>query len=476
MAILGKNSYSNYTNTNTNTGASFPVFCKEGIESSMLRIKDGQSVKFRILPSLDLASAGVENFYQTVVPYKNNDGSLTNWVVMVKGYTFFGQLKTNFLSPATYHMSSNYPPRGCDPVKDLAAFIKFNATNTYPNTNDPLITEEELVLINGIPDDKFSKVLPQKPRVFALVNALVENATTKEWKAQVLVMPEYIFENFSKVLKQKTGRNDQVVDPNFEDFLFGDITSLQYGCVIEARLNNDLKFGNTELHASANNEDLIGYVPMPLDESVLTQRKFLHDADNVLDVKTAQEVLDLLCKDPAIPVETLQKAFEFRAFDPALSLNLDLREEGLEIMRKREERKNSEGGSFSGVKVAKTMPAAAPSKPNTIPFATAPSAYTAPQQEKPVTVMKTTATWVTANAPVESVAPAASELEPSDPPTFEKSDDDEGEIPMGDAAVPGDNPELAEFKDLEAKIAKNPAALTPDMVNRFIALKMKLNA
>ena len=463
-AILSENNYSN-DSSNTNT-TSFPMFCKEGIESSQLKIKDGGTVRFRILPSLDLSSSSAENFYETVVPYKNPDGSLTNWVVMVKGYTFFGQLNTNFLSPATYHMSAKYPPRGCDPVKDLAAFIKFNAKEMYPGTNTPLITDDELLLINGVEGDIYSKILPQRPRVFALINALVENPTTKIWKAQILVMPEYILENFTQVLKQKTGRNDKIIDPNFEDFLFGDVTSPEYGCVNEARINNKLKIGNTELCASATNEDLVGYVPMPITKEDLLKRKFLHDADHVLDVKTSQEVLDILCKDPAIPLDTLKKAYEFKAFDPSLSLNLDLREEGLEILRKREERKNrnaaGESAPFSGVKVATRVAAApAPAKPS-IPFPK-PVAQAAPAKP-PVVVI----------GDMRVPNPSASELESPNPPKFEE--EEEGEIPMGNEGKVATSAEADELKALQDQMTNNPASLTPDMINRYIALKQKLNA
>jgi hypothetical protein len=482
-SILSNNSYSTYANGQNSNNSAYPFFTKEGIASSQLKLdKQGTPVRFRILPSLDLESVGAENFYKTVVPYKNADGTLTNWAVMIKGYTYFGSLKNHLLSPATYYMDHNYPPRWCDPIKDLSSFIKFNDKKCYPNTNTPIISDEERLLINGVQGDIYSKVLPMKPRVFALVNALVENATTKEWNAQILGIPEYVFEAFiDKPLKEKAGRDDKIVDPNFSNFLFGDVTSVNCGCIIEARLNPKLKIGSMELYVSADNESLVGHQVMPVSEEHLLQRRFLHDADNVLDVKSKQDLLDILCKDPAIPLETIHKAFEMGAFDPSLQLNLDLREEGIEIMRKREERKNNEAASsvpFSGVKTAKTSQPVASEKVVNAKF-TASNTATLPFAT-PISVGVNANAMPVMQQPEATPNPSVTELESAIPPSFEQEDGvDEGEIPMGEAEKPVVQPmssEQEEFAKLQAQITANPQSLDPKVLNRYIELSQKLSS
>ena len=82
---------------------------------------------------------------------------------------------------------------------------------------------------------------------------------------------------------------------------------------------------------------MVGWVNKPITVDDLKSRVVLVDPDNVLDIWDYQKILDQLCRDPMIPTDILQLAFDNGAFEPSSVLNLELRKEGEEILAKRNE-------------------------------------------------------------------------------------------------------------------------------------------
>lgn len=314
-----------------------PIFTKENVPSVLFKKGRNQSIselpRVRILPCFDYALYGTPGFEKSWVPFKTEDQtSYTQWAIPVKGYTYFGKLWANFLSPATLQpMGQKYPTPFTDPISDIRGFIAKNLKygTTLRDGVTPLITPEEAQLV-AMPKskDEFAAI-PVKPRVFLLCNALIENTKTGAWEVKVLVVNGYAYKLFTDILEQRPSRSDPEINPAFPDCLFGDITDPTTGCIlIPKEIESDSGILLVTLSPSKDAKTLMGFQQYPVDDSILAQRYVLNDSDNVLDIWTYQQILDQLCKDPLIPIETLQKAMDYGAFSDTASLNVELRDQG----------------------------------------------------------------------------------------------------------------------------------------------------
>ena len=355
MSILLNLDPNSVTNPNQDTSSIIkPMFVKAGISSYYYRKRKTQSYselpKLRILPCFDFSKYHTEEFKTSFVPFKvvspSGGISYSQWAIPVKGYMFFGNLYEHFLSPATLQpVDQKYPTKYTDPISDLRSFIFFaNRQNkTLSDGVTPMITPEELRLIEFPKEpDKF-QVLPNKPRVFLLINALLQNVESSEWEQTVVILSGQTFQQLIAALEEKPGRNSPIINQNFEDNLFGDPTDPTTGCVIWPRkCKSTSGLDILGLAPSPDGKTLVGFQQMPIGPDVLSNRQLLNDPDNVLDIWTYQRILDQLCKDPVIPTELLEKAYENNAFCSDAVLNLQLRNGGEELVRAREAAKIAE--------------------------------------------------------------------------------------------------------------------------------------
>lgn len=450
MGLLNINQTSVNVHQNENRFSSFKTFFKEGIDSTIIRKPQPgmPNTRVRILPSFDFTQYGYDSFQMSVAPYRTEEdrNMFSGWVAFVKGYTFFGDLWAHILSPATLTPGRDFPAKGQDPITDLRSFLFGEAKQ------GKTLTPEEDLLINGSESPKIFIKVPAKPRTFAIMNALVENAQTRAWDPKIIILSEQAFNKMAGYLKVKAGRGDKLVSEAYPEFLFGDVTHPSEGCIFEVRqVLGDMKNRIVTMCPSADNETLTGYVQMPIDDAALASRKVLCDPDNVLDIWTYQRILDQLCKEPSIPVETLQRAEAEGVFRNG-TLNLDLREEGIALIEQRNAKK-----------------AAADSEVYTAPAAPV---------SRPVS---------TASQPMAALgrhAPEAPEamLNPSTPPNFESAPEvnpvsvshtpvDEAEQPKSDSKL---TPEEQEKFDGLVKKA-NQGALSPAELGEYIALTQKAN-
>ena len=350
MALLNLNPNSiiqekSDTATNSSNTQWKPIFTKQGIASMLFKKRANQVAadlpKMRILPCFDYSLYGSAAFQDSWVPFKTSDQSnFTQWAIPVKGYTYFGKLWEHFLSPATAQpVTSKYAAKFTDPIADLSSFIRMSVRNnkTLRDGVTPLITQEELELASQPRESGKFVVLPMKPRAFLLVNALVENKETGAWEPKVVILSSQAYKLLTEFLEQRPGRSDPIVSEAFPDYLFGDITDPNDGCILlpkEESSDSGLKI--LTLAPSYNSKTLAGHTKFPITGEQLRSRVLLNDTDNVLDIWDYQRILDQMCKDPAIPLEVLEKAMEYGGFASHAVLNLDLREEGLKELADRE--------------------------------------------------------------------------------------------------------------------------------------------
>lgn len=368
--LLNLNPSNNFENqSNTNRQFNSSIFTKDGIRSVLLKKpKVGQTpMRVRILPSFDFSLYGSEVFKSSVLPFKTPDfKNITDWAISVKGYTYFGDLWSHFLSPATMQPNLAFPRQYTDPIVDLRSFI-FKGNKNRTTLSDgvtPLINDEAMELIKPDPVNRFVK-LPAKPRDFVLMNALVENQETKQWDQEVLIITRQAFNLFCDILETRPRKSDPEITPGFEDYLFGDPTDPKTGCILEAReVTTDSNLKALTLCPSSDNKSLTGFLQKEIGANELLARAVLQDPENVLDIWNYQQILDKMCEDPMIPLDLLQLAFENNAFNSEAVLNLNLREQGNEKLAKRQDAMNKKNGvgnmNVTNTPASATRPASIP--------------------------------------------------------------------------------------------------------------------
>lgn len=294
--------------------------------------------KVRILPSfnMDLYTSGGNEFLSSTVPYKKlneeeSDFILTDWIVKVRGYNFFGENKLTFLSPLTLAHEwkdangKGYAPRHVDPIVDLKNFIFFNSPSVYRAAKKD-IADKFAYLIdnrNGIP------ILPKEPYTFYLCNALLKFEDSEEWKNYIMAFKITAFNSLKKIINEKTGINirgelEKGLSKDFPQFLFGDITSPEEGSVLTI---DTIKVESTGQETAGftitSNRDnpIAGVLQMPVSKEQLMGRKVLQDLDEVLNVPSYEEVLQKLVDDNAIPNEILKICYDNGGFKTGVAPN-----------------------------------------------------------------------------------------------------------------------------------------------------------
>ena len=298
----------------------------------------------RILPGLDYSLlSNEEQFKLSTVPFIDSDGESTSWAQIFRGYMYFGKLKTHIISPDTFNTyKHDFPKPNVDAFVDLARFIRFN-TGKYVNANSPEFTEEEQRLI-AKPEDKndFYK-LPSKPRLLVASNALWRDGKSTELKQGVGVFSYQMLQVLMTTTKTTVpmGSTSIKLSEKFPNLLFGDITDKDEGCLLECRYwrnpytNNDMLI--LAPSRDKDNKTQEGYSRYPVSDEILAKRYALCDVDDVLDIWSYQRQVDLLCKDPMIPIDLLKKAEDYSVFSKAGAvLNYSLREEGEAMLKMRE--------------------------------------------------------------------------------------------------------------------------------------------
>lgn len=460
--------------------------------------RDGEpNMVIRILPGMDFSyQDNTEALLSSTEPFKTPSGQYTSWAQFVKGYMYFGKLRTHLLSPDTLDVSSHkYPRKGVDAINDLRRFIYFNSgkyATSNPYTGAPTITQEEAKLIEfqqNFQASLESCTLPSKPRTLVLSNILHKNNTSGEMEQKIGVYSEQMFQTLIQIVKHQIPVNSGLapVSENYPDLLFGDVTDQNTGCLLEVRYcRNSLTNSNILTLTPSkdpNNETRLGHTIYPVSDDILRKRYILCDPDNVLDIWSYQRQLDLLCKDPLVPVTLLKKAADSGAF-PEGVLNLDLREEGEEILAARESFKKS---ISEGIKTP--TPGVAGHK-----FPSTPQRVEMPIAQNTPTTPTFTKDTATSNLPPLNREVVAASIKSEQIPESDfivedyvpapeipvklldsKESDRKDEAVILEKAKASLSPEEYEkFKTLHMTMISNPQSLTPSSMMEYFQLNTKI--
>jgi hypothetical protein len=280
-------------------------FFREGVQALDLKAKN--TLSGRILPAFDFdLDPATAEFKQSVLPYRDRNRKdpetdhcmFGPWYFCYLGYKFVGTQGLGFLSPLTEARSK---ARGIDPLFDTFLTAKNHTKAEYHRLTEKAPGEKNAVLTG--------------PRRFYAVNLLVTSLEVPERRAVVLT--EAGMEEMHKALNvYRPAHEPTVVDPNWEEYLLGDITDPLTGLVGDSKEGpfNDANMSTCWFHFSTSKDRLKGHRTHPIDpgteegQRILASRYNLGDADNIVRIATPEEILNYMVQDGQIPYELIEEA------------------------------------------------------------------------------------------------------------------------------------------------------------------------
>lgn len=297
---------------NVSGGSKYGSFFKDGVQSFALTIKT--PIKVRFLPAFDYSLTREDEAFKTSVlsyrtgnlddetdPLTDTEG-FSSWFFTVKGYTFFGNDQKKFLSG--YTLGEPYYETGIDPIRDTYVYISKSLTH-FPASVKELVDKKEEV------DGKLvskKTYLQKTPREFALANVLLFNPEENTWENKILEFTSASLNHLKRTLCVKAGRDDEVITPEWDKYLFGDITHPKCGSIANTKKTKIENYETACFYFSKNNQDLIGREALPVTDEQLAKRWDIADTDNVTHISPYQELLDYLVADGEVPLEILEAA------------------------------------------------------------------------------------------------------------------------------------------------------------------------
>jgi hypothetical protein len=473
-----------------------------------IRLVGKNTYGVRLMPAFDHnLPAGSDEFKLGWVPYRDRDNvdpqsgrpRFTPFYYVVKGYNFLGNDQASFISPLTEHSRDN---RGIDPLHD----IHYTAKN-HSNPDWKALASKPTDVSEG-----YSAVIPAYKR-FTIANALVEIDRTKEIENRLIVFDSACLDMLKETLNMyRPSIVKDVVDPEWEEYLFGDVTSPQYGSWATVKRTpipgNKMGLAVPGFHFSHKPESLQGHTPYPLaDEwgnAFLRGRYNIGDTTNVTKIWTAEEILDFVVNDGFVPYDLVVEACSRHWVVPPEPTHASYHQVGGE----------DQGGAFvppaGAVQEAPPRQVAPPRPvtPTTPPRPTTPGqapqrpAPTAPAANRPVTPPRPTTGQapqrqpapgqrpgstpppprVTAPAAASAKAPVVPSQRPpagaaQKPPQAPAPVEQQQAAPEPAAPQPLDANEQADYDDLCARFNTDPqSGLSADEMARFTAYADRMSA
>lgn len=261
----------------------------------------------RILPAYDYSLSQADFEFKTSWgAYRNIDNVdpqtgqpvLASFFAVASCYSWFGNKQVSFLSPTTLRTIAGISrgPELTDPVLDLRNYAKKHA--------DPAVralTERE----EQKKDSKIILPYAQKRYIFNTYGTVGVDRTYKNYLVDV---SQKAFEDLAMKLAEWRPSHEAVHDANWPNYLFGDITNPDNGLsVITASIPSNPQPFNGFMFTSGSHKSLKGTTPMPVPEAALAGRYKLYGEENVFKIMSAQEIVDFLVEDRAVPYYLIQE-------------------------------------------------------------------------------------------------------------------------------------------------------------------------
>jgi len=277
-------------------------FFHDGVKSYVARAS--QSVEVRLLPAFDSTVKKTSKDYKTsVAPYRDRSGpedyytkspGFSSFYYAVAGFTWYGNNKLSFLSPLTGGSTNR---SGACPATDIYKMCYKNEDSSLHN-----LTQSQ---------GKSDPASVSRVRQFGLLNCHMTNPKTNEEENNVLIITSSCLNQLKKRLSLRAGREDPIISEDFKEFLYGDVTDPKSGStafIRETHIEDNpvLKFAG--LFFSNKDGYLEGRQESPISDDVLSNRYDISDTEEVTNIRTYDEILEMLVADGAIPYDIIVRA------------------------------------------------------------------------------------------------------------------------------------------------------------------------
>lgn len=284
---------------------------KDGVHHVMLS-KSNPAVG-RILPAFDFSLNPKDGAFPTSFsPYRDKDKLsdqgipvFLSWFYYYPMHTYLGKSKHFFVSP---RIRKSFNPGAAaidcfDPVEEMFWKIRRNDTQHMHLRYLVMKPQNSTEVVN----------LPLAAARRLAVTNFYGSVDPKNDNSNFLLILSEMGMNMSKALLDEAGLRSQAPrDPNWQDFLFGDVTHPITG--LEARATTKVATGNNErgigintLVFSNGDKTLAGSREVPVGAEALAGRYNFFDIENVWNIPHPQVIVDRLVDDNEIPLEFMKE-------------------------------------------------------------------------------------------------------------------------------------------------------------------------
>jgi hypothetical protein len=241
------------------------------------------------------------------VPYRNPDQLdpetqrpvFTDWYFPLKVHKMIGNRQRSFVSPLLVH---SFDSKDVDPLHNIYMMARNSDNTDWRN-----LTEKE--------DKEFNATI-RRYRIFYAMNVLMtfDNSLSN----RVAVGTSETLNSLKKKLNLRAGRGDDIIDPEWNDYVFGDVTSPYYGlwATVKPGVFNDAGMKCAMFFFGPNTPDdrPLGVTKYPIDpaadwgQAFLAGRYNIADTEKVTRISTPEEILHYVVEDDYLPYELVQNA------------------------------------------------------------------------------------------------------------------------------------------------------------------------
>lgn len=261
----------------------------------------------RILPAFNynLSQADAE-FSTSWMPYRNvdnidqetNQPVLSAFFAVVAAYSWFGNKQVSFLSPSTLRFTHSVSrgPELIDPVQDIRNFAKKH--------DDPAIR----ALTERPENKKDAKIVIPYPQRRYVFNFFGTAGVDRNLRNYLIDVSQKAFEDLAGKLSEWRPAHEQILDQNWPNYLYGDITDPSNGIMVETTSipSNPQPF-NGFVFTTGSHKSLKGVRQQPVTQEALAGRYHLYGDNSVFKIMGAQEIVEFLVEDGAIPYHLIEE-------------------------------------------------------------------------------------------------------------------------------------------------------------------------
>lgn len=267
-----------------------------------------KSFSGRILPMFDYigTSKADPDFAKSWSPYRDKGSinqetgqpDLVAFFGIGLSYTWFGNKQVSFLSPHTLKYTHGFEKRNemIDPLSDIHRFAKRH--------EDPAIralTERE-------ENKKDAKMVIPYPQLRYFFNFYGTSGSDRTMKNYVIDFSPKGFADLCAKLAEWRPAHERVLDNDWPDYLFGDITNPDTGLLIDTvSLPASPQPFNGMIFTAGSHKSSKGVQSRAVPEEALVKRAHFYGDDMAFKILSAQEIVDFLVDDGSVPYHLIQE-------------------------------------------------------------------------------------------------------------------------------------------------------------------------